>query len=501
MKSALFNRHLRAASLGLLATTMLSGTASAQTADTAATVEAMAAELRAMRARIDTLESEVTRLQAAKAAPAPLAVTVREQSSTPTKPTAPVASAAKATIEPFGQIQYDFGYTGNPGDQIDTTNLGFNGTARRLIIGLRGSIPGDFKYNIEFNLARELVDYEDVTFSWEPKGKPLSLKIGNHYPFTSLENMTGNRVTSFVERSTANDAFNFNRRIGASFGLVNKAGDLQFNAGIFNGFINNSATNTEYSLAARAVWSPKAYGAQFHIAGTYQYRRTPAQDQSFLYRARPYNQATNIRFVGTGPATTNGSFSPGIATSGDQVFGVELAGIFGPFHFASEAHYVAVDAITPSEVLTGRNATTGTRLASNPEFAAIYGEVGYWLTGETRGYRGGRFFRTPVKHPVTDGGFGALQFAARVDYLDLESAVGGTGRGVVDGVLNGGRQLGYLFAINYFPTEFLRLTGQYSRLNITGGPNAGQVVPVSTFSLLDRKYNVDALVFRAQIEF
>jgi phosphate-selective porin OprO and OprP len=488
------------ATLDLLTTSMLCSAASAQTANTATTVEAMAAELRAMRTRIDTLEGEVMRLRAEKAEPQQVIATT-SPIPIPGKSAPPTVAGSKATIEPFGQIQYDVGFTRNPADRIDTTNLGFNGTARRLNIGVRGSIPGDFKYNLEFNLTRELVDYEDVTLSWEPKGKPYSIKIGNHYPFSSLENMTSSRATTFVERASANEAFTLNRRIGASFGLVNKAGDLMFNAGIFNGFINNSATNTEYSLAARAVWSPKAYGGQFHIAGTYQYRRTPAQDQSVLYRARPYNQTTNIRFVGTGPATTNGTFSPGIATSGDQVFGVELAGIFGPFHFASEAHYVAVDAITPAEALTGRNATTGTRLDSNPEFAAIYGEVGYWLTGETRAYRGGRFNRTPIKNPVTQGGFGGLQLAARVDYLDLESAVGGTGRGVVNGVLNGGRQLGYLFAVNYFPTEFLRFTGQYSRLNITGGPNAGQVVPVSTVSLLDRSYNVDALVFRAQIEF
>ncbi len=127
--------------------------------------------------------------------------------------------------------------------------------------------------------------------------------------------------------------------------------------------------------------------------------------------------------------------------------------------------------------------------------------MGYWLTGETRGYRFGRFFRTPILKPVGGGGLGGVQIVARIDHLDLTSNVGGAGRGIVNGVLNGGTQTGYQFAINYWPTDFLRFAAQYSKINITGGPNAGQVVPVSTFSLLDRKYNVDALVFRAQIEF
>ena len=378
MKFASVTSPLRTTMLGLLASTSLGGTASAQRTDTVATVEAMAAELRAMRARIDMLEREVTTLRA----PKPAAPRVAQDSADTVSPSRsetgsredalaainsgqdddpPIMNAPQASldtdrrqfpIEIFGQIQYDFAYTGNPGNRIDTVDLGFNGTARRLTFGLRGAVPGDFNYNLEFNLAREVVGYQDISLSWEPEGKPYSIKIGHHYPFNSLENMTSNRVTSFVERSTANDAFNFNRRIGASFGLVNKSGDLRFNAGVFNGFINNSATNSEYSLAARAVWSPKAYGGLFHIAGSYQFRRTPSQEQSFLYRARPYTQATSIRFVGTGPATTTGAFTPGIATRGDQVFGVELAGIFGPFHFASEAHYVAVNAISPTDVLT-----------------------------------------------------------------------------------------------------------------------------------------------------
>ena len=34
-------------------------------------------------------------------------------------------------IETHGQIQYDFAYVANPGDRINITNLGYNGTARR----------------------------------------------------------------------------------------------------------------------------------------------------------------------------------------------------------------------------------------------------------------------------------------------------------------------------------------------------------------------------------
>lgn len=493
-------------------------------------VERMAAELRAMRARIESLESEVTLLRerdaavqdraAAAAAPVPSwEEGARDNLSANTAATngpsggEPAPQGLRRTagalninreeypIEIFGQIQYDFSYVANPGDRINTTNLGYNGTARRLIFGFRGGLPGDFRYNLEFMLAREIVDYEDVILSWEPEGKPYSIRIGNHYPFTGLENLTSNKRNSFLERSQANDAFNFNRRIGISAGYVNKREDVFLNAGLFNGFINNSAANTEYVIAARGVYAPQVFGGRIHVGGSYQYRRTPAQDQTFLYRARPFTQGTNIRFIGTGPATTTGAFAPGIATRGDQIFSTEVAGIFGPVHFVSEFNYVPVNAIKPGDILTNRRATTGTRLASNPEFYAVYGEVGYFLTGESRGYRLGRFFRTPIRKAVTEGGIGAVQIVGRIDYLDLSDVVGGTGPGIVNGVLNGGIQTGYQVALNWYPTDFLRFTAQYSRIEVKGGPNAGQVNPLSTDALFDRDFGTDAVVLRAQIEF
>ena len=157
----------------------------------ASLIENMAAELREMRERVETLETELTQMrEGARAAqevkptatpswtddsPRPeTQVTSRTGDDTPLeKPVLPAAlqiDRGKFPIETFGQIQYDFSYVANPNNAINTTNLGYNGTARRLIFGFRGGLPGGFRYNLEFMLARELVDYEDVTLSWEPEG-------------------------------------------------------------------------------------------------------------------------------------------------------------------------------------------------------------------------------------------------------------------------------------------------------------------------------------------
>ena len=56
----------------------------------------------------------------------------------------------------------------------------------------------------------------------------------------------------------------------------------------------------------------------------------------------------------------------------------------------------------------------------NPSFWGGYIEAGYFLTGETRGYKNGTWDRTKVLKPFSKGGWGAFQINGRVDYLDLD---------------------------------------------------------------------------------
>ncbi|TRW14459.1 OprO/OprP family phosphate-selective porin [Glacieibacterium frigidum] len=464
-------------------------------AEAVAAAEARSAKrLEALEAKIGALEAEVASLRKNDtAAPPPVWTRGSPEFREP---------GSGGIFRLTGEAQFDFGYVENPGERVATTNLGYNGRARRIIIGAHGDLPGDFRYIIEFNLTGQAVDYEDVSLAWEPKGSPFSAKIGFHYPFVSLDILTSNKLISFSERAQINDALGQNgRRLGASFGLVDKSGTLRFNAGLFNSDINANFNNTNYLVSARGVWAPKALGGQLHLAANYQYRRFPVQSQGFLYQARPFAQISNVRFIGTAGASATGALSGGIAASGDQVFGVEAAGIFGPLHVVGEANYVKVDAIAPGEVLGNGRASTGQRLEGNPAFKAAYVEAGYWLTGETRGYARGRFDRTRVRNPVHKGGPGAFQLVGRVDHLDLTDRVGGTGAGIVNGVLNGGKQTGYLGGVNWWPTDNIRFSAQYTRAEIDGGPGAGQVEPLSPASLIDRDYGVDVFVTRAQFDF
>ncbi|TFU02844.1 hypothetical protein EUV02_06380 [Polymorphobacter arshaanensis] len=510
---------------GLLLTTMLAGVP-AHAASSAKADADLRSIIAAQQKQIDALAAEVQALRTQQAkVPAAVAANAEEEDSksefmtaqleaqqaqidsvkaktdtnAPSWKGGPEFKGSGFSFKPGGEIQYDFGYVSNPNNAINTANLGYNGFARRLILSAQGDVPGGFKYNINVNFAGAVISYEDVVFSYEPAGKKWTAQVGYMYPFSSLENMTSNKFTSFVERSQFQDAWGNGRRIGAALGYTTDTWRL--NAGLFNGQINTLATNTDWEAAIRGVYYPKALGGQLHFGASYQYREPVVSAQGFLYQARPFTQTTNVRFVGTGPANNTGTIASGIAVSSDQIFGAELAGIWGPLHFVSEAQYLKVNAIQPGQILPPGQASSGQRLLNDPSFFSVYGEAGYWFTGETRGYSKGGFGRTKIKNPFDKGGWGGFQLVGRIDYLNLTKWVGGTGNGIVAGVLNGGQQTGYQLALNWWPTDYVRFTTQYNRADITGGPNAGAVDPTSTSLLTDRSFGVNVLTVRAQIDF
>lgn len=471
--------------------------AAAQDTETAARIAAMQAQIDAMQRQLDELK--------ARPAPPPAAVAAA--------PAAPAAKPAKPPVEVAwkgapefsgeggwkfklrGRLQYDVGYVENPNDAVATRNLGFNSRARRLRLGAEGSFPGGFNYKAEADFANNnATGYGDVLLSYAPSGQPWGVTIGNHETFQSLEQMTSSRFTSFLERAQMNEAFGHGRRLGLSGGYAD--GAFRFNAGVFNEALGaTNFDNDDWLFGARATYSPEALGGQLHFGANFQHREFQSNAQRFQYRNRPFVQTTDIRFVDTGA----------VAAEGDTIYGVEAAGIFKSLHVAAEAQWAKVDAVTPADVLDGLDSVgTATRYAGDPSYFAAYGEVGYWLTGETRGYKNGAWDRTKVLKPFDKGGWGAFGINARYDYLDLRDRVaGGTPATAfaAPNFVNGGTQTGYLASLIWQPIDYVRFTAQYTRADIEGGPRAAVVVPGSTNPAADRDYSVDILALRAQFDF
>jgi phosphate-selective porin OprO and OprP len=420
-----------------------------------------------------------------------------------------------------GRLFLDSAYMGEPDNYAANRNLGFNTRLRSLRIGVDGSIPGGFGYKAQIDFANANIGFGDVILTYAPASKPLSLTLGNHNTMSGMEQTTSQRVVSFLERAQGNDAFLNARRLGLSAGYRSKDSRFRAEAGLFAAHsIDGSFDNDGWIAGFRTSWSPEIGKGFAHLGFNYQHREfqsndggtasnsvgAPSTNQIARYRARPFLQTTDVRYVDTG----------NFAASSDDIVGVEAYGVFGPLHFGGEAQYLKTNAYAAGDIATGLDAFAGGTVVTpsgDPAFWSGFFEVGYYLTGETRGYRNGTWDRTRVKHPFSKGGWGGFQLVARLDHLDLDSgklkngrsnnfATGATTLAPLNTRLaRGGTQTGYLLGLTWMPTDYVRFLLNYIHTRVEGGPFAAIANPLSTKPVDQRSFSTDAMAVRAQFDF
>lgn len=457
-----------------------------------------------LQAKIELLQAQVEALQEALEG-----VKAQQAKVVPSWKGGPEFSDKDAgfTFKPKGFAQFDAGYVGFPGGDeqrgtvsgLNFANLGFNSRARRLVIGAEGTLPGRFGYKVEFNFAQGTVDYEDIILTYDLEKAPLQIAVGNYYPYSSLETMTSSRLGSFMERASFTDAFNYNRRLGVGMQLSDKKNDSYLvQAGVFSTPINDATTftRTGWQASLRGIYSPTLGSTRLHLGANFQHRSNNKESMGQQYRTRPLTQITDQRFIDTGT----------VASQGDDTVGVEFAAIHKSLHVVAEAQKVWVRDAFSSVALDPENNDTpaGTLYNGDPSFWGGYFEVGYFLTGETRAYKGGKWDRTKVLKPWSEGGWGAFQVNGRVDYVDLSDRVDDaptTGLAFsAPYYVNGGKQLGLQASLIWNPVDWVRFMAQYGHLDVTGGPRAlGLVDPAKAAN--KRNFSVDTFAARAQVEF
>ena len=431
-------------------------------------MEAMQAQLDAMKSKVDTLEGQLTQAQAqaqsasAAAQSANASAVKATELATKTAEAAPkiawkgapeFTSKDGLSFKPRGRLQVDVAGVNGPAG-INSKSLGYATELRRAYLGFEGTLPGNFGYRAEIDVANSGVDITDLYLTYKPKPE-LTLTIGQHKPFWGLEELTSDLFTSFQERAAFNTAFGFERRVGASAAYVGKSFIVQ--GGVFadNAADLNNDTNNSYSIDGRVVFMPKIGKGQLHIGGSLHQRQFNDIATTARYRARPFVHTTDLRLVDTKP------FSADSETS----YGAELAYVAGRFHATGEGHWLT--AHRPG--------------LADPTFFGGYAEVGYLLTDDETAYKNGVYDRIRPKHPLGKGGMGALQFNARYDRLDLS-----------DGVIVGGRQQTAAVSMLYIPVDYVRFILNYGHIWVDNA---------AVSAAGDRKYTADALGMRAQFDF
>mgnify|MGYP000527350092 CR=1 FL=1 len=381
---------------------------------------------------LETLRAEVADLKAQLAALA-AKVNASEQRAPTAAPEvkwkgAPEQKSAGGwSFKPRGRILFDAATVNAPGS-ITNDGTGFSNEARRVRLGVSGTVPGGFGYKLEADFAGGGAELTDAYVQYADGG--LKIIAGQHNNFQGLEELTSSNDTSFIERAAYTDAFDLQRKIGLS--AQYKAGLLLLQGGVFTDNVSDldSDGNDSIGFDGRIVIMPKFGEAQTHFGASYHLTNLGDGIDSRRYRQRPLVHSTDIRFINTG--------NIGDAKT-EESYGLEAAIIAGRFHAVAESHWLTLN-----------------RRAGNldPTFFGGSIEAGMFLTNDTRDYKDGLFKGIKVRNPVGGGGLGALQINVRYDHLDL-----------VDAGIIGGIQDSYQASLIWTPIDYIRLLINYGKLD------------------------------------
>lgn len=435
-------------------------------------MQAMQAQMQQAQTQIATLQDQLAQAQAKADATASAVAAIPAQTVSAKPPVAiswdggpkieaPVdpknPAAGKWSFKPRGRLQIDTASVFAP-SAIGSKSLGLATEFRRAYFGFDGTIPGNFGYRIEADIANSSIDPTDIYLNYTGI-KNLTLTIGQHKPFESMEDTESDLFTSFMERASFNTAFGFERRLGLS--AQYQKGMVLAQVGVFSDNVTdlNADTDNSYSIDGRFALQPKLLGGQAHIGGSAHYHDLNDGAATVRYRARPFTHTTDLRFVDT----------KAISAISETNYGLELGWTGGPLHFTAESQWMKVN--RPGAI-------------ADPTFNGGYVEAGLFLTkGDTLPYRQaeGAWGRIKPKNGIDKGGLGALQVNVRYDWLDLND----------NGIIGGRQQLAGA-SLLWVPTDYVRFILDYGHLWLKNAAVAAGT---------DTSYGADVVGMRAQFDF
>ncbi len=301
-----------------------------------------------------------------------------------------------------------------PGGFVDEQNnqTGFD-TVR---LGITGNIYENIKYTAEFEFEGEEVDYKDASATLTDLAWVGNFQLGHFKEVAGLEQMTSSRFVTFMERSVPTNNFTPGRNLGIMlFNHFNTNQRWSWWAGLFRG---QSADDDADVDSDSNDW-----------AGTFRVAGLPYYDEHngrcLLHLGAWASTRRTGEFGGKGGSGDWEGFlgldsrdGPINVDLGDNIefniYAYEVAYMRGAFFIQNETFFADV----PSTASSNGFDVYGT-----------YVTVGYFLTGENRGYKksGKSFDRVKPYEPFflvntsdgVAGGLGAWEIAARWSFSDL----------------------------------------------------------------------------------
>jgi phosphate-selective porin OprO/OprP len=283
---------------------------------------------------------------------------------------------------------------------------------------------------------------------------PFVFTVGNFKEPFSLNQLTSDNNLLFTERALS-DAFAPARNFGFAVGAHGDA--WTFAAGVFGGNANTGIEDAGIAGTARFTYAPILTKTEvLHLGVSGSYRANDQTGQSVSFSSKPESFLFTTALVSTGTLQ---------AAENTSRVGFEAAYQTGPLRLQGEYILTQVD----------RNAGQ-----PSTSFQGAYVEAGYTLNADGRPYTLAPSYGTAyavfgapkldASQRISHGGIGIFELGARVSYIDLS-----------DHNVNGGRELDYSFALNWYPEPNIKIASNYIRAHADYSPAAGRSVDSDIF--------------------
>ncbi|MED5261589.1 MAG: porin [Myxococcota bacterium] len=331
---------------------------------------------------------------------------------------------------------------------LATTNRDDNGTGfgveiRRARIFAQGTLYKRFffKASYEFGGTRNggnAVEPKDIYMGMKKVGPLGTVRIGHMKEDFSLEEMTSSKYLVFMERGLP-AVFNPVRNWGINAYNTFLDGRLRYALGGYrqtneSGFGFGGSNTTSYHITGRLTGLPywEDGGKKLiHLGLNYSHQFTSSGGATGLgYGERPEAHLA-LRYVNTGRLSA-------VPVDAVDLFTTEFAANWNSLAFQSEWQAALLDRRGADDVLLW----------------GIYGQAGWFITGEHRNYsqKYANFGRTQLNSTFDPraGTWGAFEIAARVSYLDLN-----------DHDIRGGRLFDVTAGVNWYLWPNVRIMANY----------------------------------------
>jgi len=315
-----------------------------------------------------------------------------------------------------GRIMYDMVFP-DADDDLEAAVADFDPIVgfRRLRVEMGGTIHENIYYQntIDFSATPHQLKDNLIGIKGLPGG--LSFQAGYFKEPVGLEELTSSKYITFMERSIATNAFAPAHNMGAMLQGSHMDDRLNWQFGDFTDHAANGVgpVQWQHNFTGRICGAPlldRDRKMVLHLGLSVQ-DRSPETENDRV-RVRP-----EMPFVAR--TLDTGTFG----VDSEMIIGLEAAFVSGPISVQGEFYTADFedhpDAPGPS-----------------PSFSGWYLQASYWVTGETRPYKGGTFGRVKPKSDFTPkGGTGALELKARFASLDLDDdgIMGGEGDDITVG--------------------------------------------------------------------